>query len=340
MSVKTKEFAIAICVLAAIIAICVLIYYFITVQHPRRFWLNSSKNLDNMMKNVYEDLNTYYFKINNVYDKLPVKIPKTLAFIDAMINVYDPTTSRTPLTTKGAPLRQCGDKSGQPNSNLESYPQDAPKPPRQAQQYNTTLALYLYYDNVLKSNIDNYIFKTVFKRFKPLSECSTDNERGYETVEDAIMAVEEVQDELRAAVIQMTAFEKEGQVLSPELVDACVSVHMLHYTLVTCADQLKEMHDIRRFSLINYLLILVRPLVHNILIKEVYALWTDLFDRETIDNSHKSFESFWYWIGNGEWKVENKDGTTTTTKSNWVGINNIPRAILNFIKSLGGGFSC
>lgn len=243
----------------------------------------------------------------------PVSIPLTIQFIKDNIELQDPS-KRASIQTKPAPLAACEDnaipsKCIGPDGGVDKTKLDdpdcklantQPKGVAHGATGETKFEIYLSHDNLLKSGADKFIYRRIMKHFRKYSACGTDNNAGFAAVEAVVKEVEAVQQELEQAMGALDAFETEfppGQ--AAKWVDYCVSVRKLHFYFHHGTNELKGMYDIRRFSLLNFLVVLMRPYVDKILIKEIYMRWVDVFSWSSINEAREAFDKFWYWIGNG-----------------------------------------
>ena len=311
--IKLRDFAIALVVLAVLALIVYLVMFCYRVKYPRPFFLFSSVNLKRSMEDIYKNMNMLYARIKDVPTP-PVALPLTIKFIDDIIVTQDPK-SRAPIQTKpAAPLSPCEDNSTpaeclgpdgavDPNKLGDPKCRAASTQPRGVPHDGTgetKFEIYLTFDHILKSKADKFIYRRIMKAFRTYSQCGTDNAAGLTTLEGIIVEVEAVKSELEQAMSALDEFEKEFPAdQAAAWVDFCVSVRKMHFYFHHGGEQLKEMYDIRRFSLFNFLVVLVRPYVDKLIIKEVYMRWVDVFSWSTINESYKSFEEWWKWLGYG-----------------------------------------
>ena len=305
--IKLREFFVAVIVLVILALLVMLVIYLYRVRYPRPLFLYSSQNIDKVMGGIYKDMNELHHKIGAVSG--PVSIPLTMQLIKDTIEVQDPKLG-TPVKTKPAVLMACEENAkpgceggGEPGkANMDCrVAENQPTGVAHANEGETKLALYFGYVGVFGSRIDNYIYRYIMKHYRKFSACGTDSVVGYQTIEKIIQDVEAVRAELDSSMGALEAFESQvfPADTAVQMVDYCVSVRKVHFYFHTVAQQLREMYDIRRFSMFNFLVVLMRPYVDKIIVKEIYMRWVDVFSWSTMNESRKSFDELWHWIGHG-----------------------------------------
>jgi hypothetical protein len=309
--IKLKEFAVALLILAAMGLVVYVCYYLYRKQYPRPFFLFSSVSLGKQMQDIFDEMNVMYDSITKMQGSVPISIPMTIRFIEDNIVTTQPSFKQS-TKKRPAPAKRCEDNSAPKKEGCDDPVKAASNPVCSADKVNipkgeahaatgeTKFEIYLSHDNLLKSKIDKFIFRRVMKHFRKYSECRTDNIAGFEAVEAIVKEVEVVQKELDAAMVALDAFEATFPPdQAANLVDYCVSVRKLHFYFHHGTNQLKEMYDMRRWSLLNFLVVLMRPYVDQIIVKEIYMRWVDAFTWSNINESQKAFDKFWTWIGEG-----------------------------------------
>lgn len=346
--IKLRDFAIAIIVLLILVLIVYVIMYGYRVRYPRPFFLFHSMTLTKTMGDTYNDINLLYHRIEKTSALgPPASLPLTMEFIRQMIEVQEPSKVKGYIGTKALPLGSCdgndvpsecigSDGNVDPNmkdANGKAMPvcgagANIPKGTPHDGTNETKFEAYLSHDHIMNNKVDRFIFYRILKHFRKYSACGTDNDAGVKAIEDCIKDVEAVKAELEAAMPILDAFEKEFPAdQAVTWVDYCVSVRKLHFYFHHGSDELKEMYDIRRFSLFNFLVVLMRPYVDKIIIKEIYMRWVDAFSMKSINKSHADFRDWWTWLGEG------------SKGSSWPGIKpgKMLQAVIRFTENLLSG---
>lgn len=340
--IKLKEFAVALLILAAMGLVAYVCYYLYRKQYPRPFFLFTSVSLGNEMKEIFDDMNVLYDSISKMQGSVPISIPMTIRFIEDNI-VTTQLSFKQSTKTRPAPAKPCKDNNAPSKEGCEDPEKAGSNPACSSDKIKvpegepheatgeTKFEIYLSHDNLLKSKIDKFVFRRIMKHFRKYSACKTDNNAGFEAVEAIVKEVEVVQKELDAAMVALDAFEATFPAdQAANLVDYCVAVRKLHFYFHHGTNQLKEMFDMRRWSLLNFLVVLMRPYVDKIIVKEIYMRWVDAFSWSNITESQKAFDEFWDWIGQGTRDASGKKLGT------WPGIKikHMLQAVVDFTDKL------
>ena len=295
-----KKIVIALLFLSAIVALVIIAVYFVRVRYPRPLYLNAAKDVDDILMEIYIHLNQFHNVAKRVESFVTVRVPKTLAFIESNIEVQPPDSSQ-PLVVKGLVLGTCAPR--EQDSILKFSSEQSPakqiSPPRMPQHKESPFEVYLKHENIFQG-WDQTIYSNFLKHYRQYSECASDNNLGEQTVGKLINEVRAVQAELIQAVDAIRLFEVEGigdGANSELLVEYCIGVHMMYFYLYECTKNLKEMFDIRRFSLFNFLKVLIDPMITNILDKEIKARWIDVTMKSTLDAQRAEFDRLWNSLG-------------------------------------------
>ena len=327
--IKSREFAIALVILAAFLALAVIAYYCITVRYPRPFLLGKGQNLSKIMADIHEDMNVLYHRLTSSKLDVPVKVPLTIKFIEDSINVQSLESAKA-VKTKSAPYASCkgdGAASAADGYNLPDkcyLPEkvagagrtldpakvndgDCIRGAAQPKHHTTLFEMYLMHEDIVGSMIDGTLFK-VLHNYKQYSACGRDNAAGQETVAAAIARVRDDQKELEAAVVQLDTFERPFEGDKAGIVDYCVAIRQLHFYICTSAPPLKAMYDSRRMSMFNFLFVLINPFIDKFLYREIWSRWADALSKDSISEARSGFGDWWQMIKYG------KDG------SKWPGV--------------------
>jgi hypothetical protein len=324
---------IAIVILLVVGLIAFIVYYSFSVKYVRPFFINAPQDFSAIIQDVYTSLNTTYqtYVSSGVKIHIPVEIPKTLAFIEMTIKVQ-PLESTQPVRPQyigeRAPSKEFG---GLPDEcltdeykrkrdaneltsievfvpdvkvDMQNDPKCAPRvhvttefPVRKRNE--TVLELYLYYDNILRSKIDAWIYKEILQEYRQYSSSGSDNDAGLEFIRENVQIVRDVQEELTAAMKTLSEFEKTpfDKGIAANITEVCVCLHRMHFLLVLQSDMLKDMADSRRFSLLNFLVITMRPLTKVMLVDEIFARFKQIFIPSEMEKTWRDCRNFWVGVG-------------------------------------------
>jgi hypothetical protein len=296
-----RKIMVAILFIAIIVAIVAVAIYFARVKYPRPLYLNAPKDIGDIMTEIYMHMNEFHNLASRVQDFAPIKVPLTLAFIESNIQVQ-PKDSRQKLLVKGMVLGPCGPREQGNIISMSSNPSQATQlsPPKMPQHKESPFEVYLKHENLM-NGWDQVIYKDILKHYRQYSECASDNIVGEQAVRMVVNQVRDMQAELTKAIESLWAYEVDGigetEANAQLLTEYCVGIHMMYFYLYESTKNLKEMYDNRRFSLFNFLIVLIDPMVKNILEKEIKARWIDVTTKSTIDAKRKQFDELWKILG-------------------------------------------
>ncbi len=309
---KFREVLIAVAIIVLLGIVGYIIWYSMRVKHPRPFWLNASQDLPAIMARVYQDMDGINENLKRHTDV--ISLPVTSQFIDDILSVTVQGQRRV-VRPRAMSLSPCVDVEFKGDR----------KPPVQKQDdddVRNVFQVYLEYNDIYNSSIDFVVYTTIMKHFKRFSQCGTDNDAGLKSVVTALEYVGKVQDELKGAIEKMDA--QQWDLKSPDILHLHTGVRRLHFYLVGIGcDQLKQMYQNRMFSITHFLIVLTKPFVDKILVKEVYARFVDMFSLQTINKTWTDYRKFWTWLGFGD---------DTDPKSTWPGV--MPNKALPKISSI------
>jgi hypothetical protein len=293
-----RKILVALLFIGIIVAIVMVAIYFARVRYPRPIYLNAAKDIDDIMRDIYIQMNEFANLASRVQEFAPVSVPKTVAFIESNI-VVQPNNSRQQLATKGMVLGGCGSREQGSILNFSEEKKTQSQqltPPKMPQHTETPFEVYLKHENLM-NGWDQVIYKDILKHYRQYSECASDNSAGETVVRAVVNQVREVQAELIAAVQAVEKYEtdgiEEGEANAELITEYCVGVHMMYFYLYESTKNLKEMYDSRRWSMFNFLKVTINPMVENILEKEIKSRWIEVTMKSTITERREEFDRLW-----------------------------------------------
>ena len=90
---------------------------------------------------------------------------------------------------------------------------------------------------------------------------------------------------------------EEFQSFTQQFIDLCIGFSVTNLYLDNYFDDIKSLHNSRRFSFFNFLIILLKPYVIELLFNNVVNKWKDLFSKKSLARSYKEFQIAWLSIG-------------------------------------------
>jgi hypothetical protein len=289
--IKFREVIIALVIIAIVCLVLYIVWYCYRVRHPRGMWINAAQDIEETMNKVYNELDS----AQQVIEANPgiVSLPKTMEFLKDIIRADIVRGKRvvTAVPIDLATVAPCA-----PNSYM--FKMIPPSQREKEDEGKSYFHIYAEYYDVMNSSIDKVVYTTFMKHFRKLSSCGRDNTAGLRLVQETLYRVKIVQGELIAAKAGI-----DGQLwplASTNHIDVHMAVRKLHFYIVGqgCV-QLRDMYRNRMFSVLNFLMVLMRPFVDKLLRKEVYARWADTFSTQSLSEARTYFDDFWRWLGYG-----------------------------------------
>jgi ribosome-binding factor A len=106
-----------------------------------------------------------------------------------------------------------------------------------------------------------------------------------------------------------------------QFIDLCIGFSVINLYLSNYFDDIKELHNSRRFSFYNFLIILLKPYVTELILNNVVTKWKRLFSSRERDKTWKEFKLAWSKIGDSLGKLPKTlaNSETFTDNSNGKG---------------------
>ncbi len=256
-TVKSKEFLIALGVLAAFILLIVLIIYGAKVMHPRGIFIRRAENLDKIMASFIADMRAVEKKYRQVQSKKKLA-PLNLS-LSSMGGVMDFIAS-----------------------------------PSFAKDIETYFKYQSIFNNVMDEWLFTNIFKE-FKQFSPTRD-NTDGKNRLQSklqrTREFIARVENVRREMDA-IERLVYALPSSSVDKPAYVDVCAGFRTIDALFTHYSPTLMAMYENRRFSFFNYLVFLVRPHYEKLVVEQVIVRWRDALRGAQVDQKREEFRVWW-----------------------------------------------
>jgi hypothetical protein len=256
-TVKSKEFLIALGVLAAFILLIVLIIYGARVMHPRGIFIRRSENLDKIMATFIADMRAVEKKYRRVQAKQ--KLSPVNTALSSMGGVMDFIAS-----------------------------------PSFAQDIETYFKYQSIFNNVMDEWLFTNIFKE-FKQFSPTRNNEDGKVRlqaKMQRTREFIARVENVRSEIDAIEKKVYTIPSNN-VDKAAYVDVCAGFRMIDALFAHYSPVLMAMYENRRFSFFNYLVFLVRPHYEKLVVEQVIVRWRDALRGASVDQKREEFRVWW-----------------------------------------------
>lgn len=311
ITIKFKEFLIA---LAIVLAFCLLVWiviYCFRVMYVRVLWIRRAEDLEAFMKSITTDMQ------------------KTVMIYDALIDTKPVTDTDTDTTTDTSTLwtseikRLFGDtsttSSGTVSGIISLIRAKTPKETdinSETKQpvMQTDLEWYYKYKSIFANNVDLLLYDVVFKEFKrpefqPPSDRvmakSDPNTMGREYCLERIRSIDNLIPLIQKAIANMVPIEKaisesEDFPKKQQFIQFFMGIRHIDMYLNVYGDTLMKMYENRRVSFFNYLISLVRPQYERFIVQEVIERWQQALSSQNYDNAKTEFRTRWWalreWI--------------------------------------------
>jgi hypothetical protein len=87
------------------------------------------------------------------------------------------------------------------------------------------------------------------------------------------------------------------QSFTQQFIDMCIGISVTNLYLDNYFVSIKDLHNSRRFSFFNFLIILIKPYVIELIFKNIVNKWKELFSSKSLKRSYTEFEKAWLGIG-------------------------------------------
>jgi hypothetical protein len=299
--VGLREILLSLAIICICVGIVVLVYIIARVVRLRGFALGHSENLEDFMDNFNQDMNTtrklfMHLSTNravfsagdkNLVDLL--QVPKTLKFFQQNEEVikekfttyfqyYDIMKSSFDKMMYSNDIEgfSKGDISGKDVlTALISEINDVRKEVKECIQNSLPLVQRVLFLSTLKE--DDFRSGTLANH---PDKKAVDLARGY------INSAKQVK-------MSYETFKSYTQ----QYIDLCIGVSVAHLYFGAYFDDIKDMHNSRRFSFFNFLIILIKPAVKEFIIKRIKKPWQEIFDSKFQRRAFNQFRDSWLRLG-------------------------------------------
>ena len=305
--IGTREFLMSLIVLVICIAFIVLIYVLVRVVRVRGFMVGHSENLEEFMKTFYNDI--------DVIRKLFQSLEASRSFFDTEhSNLLDLLHCNNTIQYFSSNDDATLDK------NFDTYFKyfDIMHSDMDKWFYSKDIDTFAhgnqsgtnYLDNLIKSIdlVRNELKTSVkTKEYMPTVQrvvflCSSISEDDYKnarvtTTETALNAdasfAQSFVKSSNTRNVPYAAFKTYVQ----QFIDMCIGVQLMNLYLNVYFDNIKELHNSRRFSFFNFLIVLVKPYVKQLIFEKIVDPWKQLTSPKGRLKQWNAFMKAWKSIG-------------------------------------------
>jgi hypothetical protein len=303
--IGAKEFMLAMIVLVVCLAVVCLVYVLARVVHLRGFMLGHSENMEEFMKAFYNDIDTSrkLFKAlevsktvfdagdKNLIDLLHCS--RTMKYFDS----HDDETLDKNFDTyfKYYDIMNSSVDQWFHSEDIGSF--DTPSLPGKDYLKNLVRSIDAIRTEV-RTSVENADYLPAVQRAVFLcSSLSADDyansvipaasDQSARALAGALLA------SCHAKKIGHTAFQSYLQ----EFIDVCIGMQLMNLYFHVYFDKIKELHNSRRFSFFNFLIVLVKPYVKSLILDKVVDPWKTLMSAKGRSKDWRAFKTAWDSIG-------------------------------------------
>lgn len=303
--ISLQEFMWALVILVAIIAVCVLIFVVFRVIRIRGFWANHSENLTKFMDGFHTDIDRtrqLYMGLNsvksvyqagdtNLIDALGCS--KTMHYLqnhdetiiaqnfDTYFKYYDIVNSSLDSWFHSRDFAQFS-PSGDKDDGLEHLK-------RIISDINDIRG-------ELASCVHNRLIHVQRALFLAPSNSKDYNDANIVQLADS-QASARAKAYVQGAKSQHSLSYESFTQYNQQFIDLTIGMSVMHMYLSTFFDDLKQLHNSRRFSFFNYLIYLIKPYVTSLILNDIVNPWKDALQAKQLTSDWSDFQSAWDKIG-------------------------------------------
>ena len=301
-----REFLVALMVLVVCIAIIVLIYVLVRVVHVRGFAIGHSENVDAFMTGFHNDIDTTrklfqaldasraYFAVGqtNLLDMLHCR--ESMAYFESHTDAELQTSFDTYF--KYYDIMQSPIDQWFHSNDIDTFAQGS----QTGQEYLQQLIAGI--DGIrseLKASVStpqyfDAVHTTVF-----LCSSLTADQYGsgdVPNVPDAV-AMNLAKGVVETCRNNKVSHETFNEMLQ-QMIDLCIGVQLMNLYLNVYFETIKGLQNSRRFSFFNFLIVLVKPYVNDLIFDRIVEPAKALFESNHITNEYNKFTAAWQELGN------------------------------------------
>lgn len=303
--INGREFLLSLVILVVCIAIIVLIYILIRVIRLRGFAIGHSENVNDFMDAFHSDIDT----TRKLFSSLEVSKASFNAGNTNLLDLlncgntikYFESNSNDVLSTnfdtyfKYYDIMQSGLDQWFHSKDLDTFAKGNLSGPDYLKQLIKTIDSIR---NEVKTSIatEKYM-PTVQRAIFLCSSLTSEQYKGNQIPSQSTpAAVNLAQEFVKSCNAQQMSHELFTEYIQ-QFIDVCVGIQVMHLYLNVYFDDIKDLHNSRRFSFFNFLIILIKPYVKNLIFDSIVEPAKELFSSDGIKKEKDKCVIAWMGIG-------------------------------------------
>ena len=323
ITIKFKEFLIALAIVLVFVVLVIIVIYCFRVMYIRVLWIRRAEDLEGFMTSITADMQNTVLLYDGLIGATPVVAATAEAVDGAATDAVDGAAAAAAATDAWTSeiKRLFGDTiaaSGETVPGIISLIRL--KTPNKSQGQGQTqgtegdpgklviqtdLEWYYKYQGIFANKLDLFLYDAVFKEFKrpefqpPPGRPKQDlNTMGREYCKERIQSIVDLIPLVKIAITNVKPIEKaiSDAVDFPkkqDFIQFFMGIRHIDMYLNVYGDTLMKMYENRRVSFFNYLISLVRPQYERFIVQEVVERWKQNLSNENETSARDLFDKRW-----------------------------------------------
>lgn len=324
ITIKFKEFLIALAIVLAFVVLVIIVIYCFRVMYIRVLWIRRAEDLEGFMTSITADMQNTVLLYDGLIGATPaadavdsaaavdgadsaatdaVDSAATDAWTSEIKRLFGDTIAATGETVPGiiSLIRLKTPNKSQGQGQTQGTEGNSTDPGKLVIQ--TDLEWYYKYRGIFTNKLDLFFYDSVFKEFKrpefqpPPGRPKKDlNTMGREYCKERIQSIVDLKDKIAITNVQPIEKAISDAADFPkkqDFIQFFMGIRHIDMYLNVYGDTLMKMYENRRVSFFNYLISLVRPQYERFIVQEVVERWKQNLSNENETSARDLFEQRW-----------------------------------------------